>query len=195
MRIGGADPGRKGVLLVLDTEHEHGWFWRLRYNKAGHLDLHSALLFLETTLPKLLVMEKVQGRQGFGATQTFNFGHATGELNAMLRYWADVKTMALHYVSPQRWQKDLHEGISDKLKPKERSALAYQRLFPHDPAGSAKGGKAGKEGVIDAMLLAVHGVLRFGGGQLRGWQLGEFVSAEPVVTGVADVVPLERRKR
>ncbi len=140
-------------------------------------------------------MEKVQGRRGSGATQTFGFGFACGELNAILRYWASLRKVAMHYVTPQAWQKGFHAGMPESLTAKEKSMLAYDRLFPHHP-GRLSAARATDDNVVDALLLATHGVLRFGHGGLRRWDLTRCVAvAEPPETGgKTNVLPLSRRR-
>lgn len=172
MRIAGADPGKLGVITVLSADSAHGWYHPLNYNKAGYLDVGRVWWFLQTSKPDVLILEKVQGRGGMGATQTFNFGFACGELNALLRCYADQgNCLGLKYASPQEWQKVIHEGIGGKLKPKERTELAYERLFPHKPIPTGpKGGKI-NDNVVDALMLATYGVLKLGGGVLRPWTL------------------------
>lgn len=192
MRIAGVDPGKKGAIVVVSCDAPEGFFYRLKYNKAKHLD-DDLLRFLEQAAPDQIVLEKVQGRGGFNATSTFNFGFACGELNALLRYWASVRSASMHYVAPQTWQKVCHEGIADGLNPKERSAVAYERLFPHSPGKTPKQ-KRTDDNVIDALLLATYGVIRFGGGLLRRWELSHCLGTIDDESG-GNVLPIIRRSK
>lgn len=169
MQVAGIDPGKKGAILVVSTVSEKAYGYKLRYDKAGHLDTASLRTFLKGTSPSILILEKVQGRGGSGATQTFNFGFACGELNATLRSWQE--TASMYYVQPQIWQKILHQGVDTKLDAKSRSFVAYRRLFPQGPiAAGPKGGKA-DDNLIDALLLASYGVLTFARSHLRPWTI------------------------
>jgi hypothetical protein len=71
-----------------------------------------------------------------------------------------IKTVGLPYtlVHPKTWQKVMHQGVHSKLHPKERSALALQRLAP-DFYRTIPVDKKGKpnDGVVDAALLCLWG--------------------------------------
>jgi hypothetical protein len=171
MKVAGIDPGRKGCLVVVDTATTKGHAYKLAYDKAGHLDCVGLVEFLTLAKPGALIIEKVSGFRGSGATQTFSFGFACGELNAVVTSWASHYHASLVYVLPQSWQKVVHVGTPQKETAKDKSLLAYKRLFPHQPfARGAKGGKV-DDNLVDALLIATYGVLKIANSTIRLWDI------------------------
>lgn len=177
MRVAGADPGRKGCLVVVDTEGAEAWGYKLCYDKAGHLDTHGLVAFLKLSRPTTIILEKVQGFSGSGVTQTFNFGFSCGELNAVLVVWSRAFHASMVYAVPQAWQKVVHVGVSGK-DAKTRSMIAYERLYPHGPI--KKGPKGGKidDNMVDALLLATYGVMKITHTPIRLWDINMITTGE-----------------
>ena len=151
MIISGADPGRKGAIVALDTESTYCNHYKLSFDKAGELDIDALGWWLACTRPDMVLLEKVGGRKGWGAVQTFNFGSAYGQLLAALKSFRIPRRM----VPPQTWQRVAHEGVSGGLTPKERTMAAISQSFPGCP-------KIRHDGVADAFLLAWFGVHKYG---------------------------------
>lgn len=78
------------------------------------------------------VIEKVSARPGQGVVSMFKFGRAYGIAQAMYVAYG----MSVTEVTPQKWQKEMFEGIpfiykKNKTKDtKKMSLLAASRLFP-----------------------------------------------------------------
>ena len=53
----------------------------------------------------------------------------------------------------------MHKGIASKMKAKEKSKLAYRRLFPALDLKKTDGCKVPHDGFIDALLIAEYGRL------------------------------------
>lgn len=164
MLIGGIDPGKRGAVVIVDSESTKGWFTKLEYDDEGILttplktfckDVHS------------LTIEWIHGRGGWGAKQNFMMGFYFGQLLHVIK--ATKKPYEL--IIPKDWTKVMHADIADidKKLAKEKSVLAYQKLFPHDPIGFSRGKKAYHDGVIDAFLIAAFAILRQNG-KLRKWR-------------------------
>jgi Holliday junction resolvasome RuvABC endonuclease subunit len=145
MKIMAIDPGKSGCALFMDEYSDQITYHKFKFNKNNFLiyePLNSMILSLE---PDVIYIEKVQGRAGLGATQTFNFGFTTGQLIMVCM----LSKIALNQITPQSWQKIAHRGINSKITPKERSMLAFNNLMPHSPLGS----KPDKD-IVDAFLMA-----------------------------------------
>lgn len=64
-------------------------------------------------------------------------------------------------IEPSKWTKEMHEGISADLKPKSKSLIAAQRLFPQLVKMLPTKPKGGiHDGYIDALLIAGYGLRR-----------------------------------
>lgn len=165
MKIAGIDPGKNGYMTILDTVSDQAWTYPLKFDKQNQLDLDWFKATREILAPgDLIVVEKVSSVRGSGSTQTFNFGFVCGQIGLASR----VSGFRFRYIVPQTWQKLIHEGITGKLTPKEKSKIAYEQFFPDDPFKTPRGGKISHD-LIDSCLLATFGVLRYGGGKLREW--------------------------
>lgn len=93
-----------------------------------------------------------------GSTHAFNYGRGFAALEIAL------KELGKNYmtVRPHIWCRELHEGFSDDMKPKVRSALAVEKIYPKF-AKSIPRSKKGKmhEGIVDALLIAGYGARHF----------------------------------
>ena len=168
MFIAGIDPGKQGAIVILHTNDTVAFKYKLKY-PDGDLCHNSVHDILSLHRPGLIIIEKVQGFKGASATSTFNFGYAVGQLNLAVR----ASNIPYKLITPQRWQKELHVGIKGSLSAKERTMAAYRQMFPHEPI--PKGPRGGKidDNVLDAFVIAVYGVIKYGNRIIRKW---EFVS-------------------
>jgi len=157
MVICGADPGKKGALVALDTDSRYCNHIKLAYDKAGDLETGPLSWWLACASPDLILLEKVGGRGGWGAVQTFNFGDVYGQLRLFLR----MSGYPLRMVPPKTWQAFAHAGVSPSLAPKDRSALVLSQTFP----ASSKL----HDGVMDAFLLTWFGVSKYGKSSRIDW--------------------------
>lgn len=98
---------------------------------------------------------------GMGVKSAFNYGRGLETLSIALQLHAFPLTL----VEPSRWTKEMHEGISSDLKPKAKSLIAAQRLYPQLVGILPKLPKgAYKDGPVDALLIAGYGLRRLGAG-------------------------------
>lgn len=94
-----------------------------------------------------------------GSKHAFNYGRG---FEAIVIALSLVK-FPVTYVEPNKWTKEMHEGISADLKPKARSLIAVQRLYPGLVALLPKKPKGGlHDGPIDALLIAGYGLRKMG---------------------------------
>lgn len=169
MIVAGIDPGKQGAIVLLDSERPVAHFMTLPYSDDGFLLSQQVHKWMKLWgYPDLVVLEKIKpgGAKSFPSAM-FQLGVSYGQVLQFLH----IAKVPLRLPYPQQWQKVMHEGIPAKLSSKERSAAAYRMLFPHGPI--SKGPKGGKinENVVDALLIATYGVLKFGGGKIHPWRL------------------------
>lgn len=164
MLICGIDPGKTGYLVKLCTGSNWAKKLKLEFDKDGVLDYQTVNDFLFEDDINLILLEKISGRGGFGATQTFNSGSAFGQIKLLL----SMSKLRHRMVLPSKWQDLIHEGVSPKLKPKERSYIAYKQLLPHGPIRMTRGGNV-DHNLVDALLIAVYGVFKYGRSELKAW--------------------------
>lgn len=173
----GIDPGLKGYAVMLHAMSPAARVHRLSFDKAGTLDFSKLAQINDSRI--IVFMEKVQGRGGWSAGSNFSLGRTFGQLEQAIQ----ARGWPMHMVTPQTWQKRLCGGVDAKLSAKERTAVAYKRLFPHEPLPRNKVGRV-DDNALDAWMIAVYGVLVAGGGVLLPW------TPPPV-----NVAPIEARRR
>jgi len=121
---------------------------------ASLLDkIGSCAVFIEKAVPMAM-----------GSKAAFWYGY---DFNTVIM--AVNKLGLRHYlIEPQKWAKVMHQGISNDLKPKSKSIIAIDRLFPAPIRDKwiPKGPKSGKyhDGIVDALLIAEYGRSYFGKG-------------------------------
>lgn len=111
----------------------------------------SVHIFLERAVPMAM-----------GSKGAFTYGRGFEALVIAIR----LSELPVTLVEPARWTKEMHEGISQDLKPKVRSLQAVQRLYPQLVGQLPKKPKGGLlDGPVDALLIAGYGLRRLGGGK------------------------------
>lgn len=150
--IVGVDPGRTGAVVVLESAKMNFHVMPLQNDEVsfeGFLGIMAGLpktahVFLERAMPLAM-----------GAKHAFNYGRGFAALEIAIR----LSGLAVTYVEPGKWAKVMHAGISVDLKPKAKSLIAVERLFPQHLSLIPRN-KNGKlhEGVVDALLIAGFGV-------------------------------------
>lgn len=168
----GFDPGTNACLVALPVESDAARIFPVRFKRGEHsggimlADVTPAFKAVKKEARPLLVAEAVQGRGGWSAGSNFSFGYTYGGimLAAHSHGWDLMK------VTPQNWQRYLHDP-EDSKDAKTRSALAYARLFPHDPLPRNRLGKL-DHNAIDALLIAYWGITHLGL-PTRRWHFGK----------------------
>jgi len=161
MIIAGIDPGKEGYCVALDILTKTIWKYPINFDRNGILNLDEfENEFFGKIKPDLIILEKVMGRGGWGATQTFSMGLSYGQIHLA------TKKIGVPYrlVIPQTWQKLIFEGITQKLPAKIKANLAYRQLFPNDPIPNLRGSKNKNENIVDALLIATYGIMKYGDG-------------------------------
>ncbi len=157
----GIDPGNKGA-FVLTNGRELKW-WPMPLDKDGknewvdHDGVKRVLVeagnLVSTRLHVWLERPVSFGMSTKGA---FTYGRGYEALMIAIR----LTQMPVTLVEPSRWTKAMHEGISSDLKPKIKSGIAVNRLYPHMvgqlPVQPKK--RLLLEGPMDALLIAGYGL-------------------------------------
>jgi len=147
MIVVGIDPGKDGVICALDVAERTASYLDIPYREDGIINGFMIERVFEgfASAHKILI-EKVQGRGGWGATQCFNFGKNYGMLLGLLHH------VPLHHVQPNAWQKSIHKGVKGATA-KDRSKSVFRSLNP-----SFRDIKKTDSGLIDAFLIARYGL-------------------------------------
>lgn len=139
----GIDSGAQGCLCELDVEEKTARYLKIPYRDDGVINgFKIERAFEGFANAHKVVIEKVQGRGGWGATQCFSMGKNYGMLLGLLHH------VPITLVQPSTWQKRIHKGIHGTTA-KDRSAAVFASLNPS--FGSIK---KSDNGLIDAFLIA-----------------------------------------
>lgn len=164
--IFGIDPGLTGSIVLYDGEGVD--VWAMPVNKIGkhseidfervHAILHSVSCdwgALPTFLERAVSF-------GMGSTGAFNYGRGFATIEIALK----ILQFPTTYVEPGKWTKEMHQGIAKDLKPKAKSLVAVERLFPKLVKTLPRNTKGRLlEGPVDALLIAGYGYRQLFGSQ------------------------------
>lgn len=155
-RIIGVDPGLKGAFCYLtlrDNTIDEITFEPMPLI-GNELDLDGLIYIFSTALDAQMYIEKVTSFK-MGAGSAFTFGKQIGTLETLARSFK----IAHSFVTPQGWQKEMHEGVNKKAidDPKQRSLVAARRLFPETNLLRSERCKFPDSGFVDALLIAEYG--------------------------------------
>lgn len=168
MKIGGVDPGRAGIGLVIDTVANKLWFHKFKYDDEFNLELGGWFNFIQRTNPSIIFIERVAGHGGsktggikWSPATLFKLGDSFGQIRAAVA----MTGKPFRLVSPRKWQNKMHDGIDGKTA-KDKSMTAYNQLFPNGPIPTRKGCKPNNN-IVDALIIAAYGH-----GELNGDKIG-----------------------
>lgn len=155
MRILGIDPGQSGGLVLIDQDANVIKKSTMPIDSQKDLD---KLAFLE-----LLSLWKATGEFhvyleriipfAMNAKSALTFGKQLGMIEFVL--WDRKYPFTL--IEATKWTKEMHQGVSQDIKPKVRSGLVIERLFPGLDLRGTPASKKNHEGLVDALLIAEYG--------------------------------------
>lgn len=151
----GLDPGLSGAIAVLtvhDNKDAETWFSPFP-TIENEIDFVTLRKLFSTFGDCFAVLERVHSMPKQGISSAFRFGRVFASLQTCLHIF-QIEHIE---VTPQKWQKEFHEGIAKDLDPKARSLIAVQRLFPHANLLATERSKKPHDGYVDALLLAEYG--------------------------------------
>lgn len=148
----GIDPGQKGAFVFLKYDASEFEFYEMPLDPQGDVSFVGVLELLEKFPPLSLAWLERAIPFAMGAKHAFNYGRGF----AAIEHALFLSKMPVVYVEPGKWAKVMHQGIDANLKPKVKSVVAVERLFPKLAPQIPKGPKSGKyhDGVLEALLIA-----------------------------------------
>lgn len=149
----GIDPGKKGAFVLIDVIAGATWLTmplkeddRVDFQKVWDwLELipKSTPVYLERAIPFAL-----------GVKHAFNYGKDFAAIELALY----LSKLPVTYIEPAKWAKVMHAGINADLKPKAKSIIAFERLFPHLREIVPKDKKGVyHDGIVEGILIAGYG--------------------------------------
>ena len=151
-KILGIDPGLKGAIVLMDGGPKlvH---WPMPHDTEGRVDWSAVHEIIDGVNPDHVFLERALAF-GMGVKGAFNYGRDFKAIEIAI----DLQQCPVTFVESHKWTKALHQGISNDLKPKVKSAMALKRLLPQLVAQVPVDKKGNfDEGVLDAALIAYWG--------------------------------------
>lgn len=156
------DPGISGAIVVTDGDRVFSGFaipvivWG-RETLVDYGGLVTCLFDLQYSYPIAHIFLERAIPMAMGSKGAFTYGRGFEAIVIAISSLALPMTM----VEPGKWTREMHEGISKDLKPKAKSLIAVQRLYPHLVGSLPQKPKGGlKDGPVDALLIAGYGLRR-----------------------------------
>lgn len=153
-KVIGIDPGKSGAIVLLGNQVFEFKVMPL-CDGSNDIDFFKVYRFLKKHKDAHVYLERAVAF-GMGVTGAFNYGRGFSVLECAITAAKNPVT----YVSPMVWAKAMHKGVSNKLKAKDKSLVAAQRLFKKEMTKVPRTPKSKKphDGVIDALLIAGYGL-------------------------------------
>lgn len=159
----GIDPGKTGGVVIVGTNGDIQDKLTMPLVADKEVDFGIIYNFLEPVAQQsMALLEKVGAMPKQGVTSMFNFGQTYGGLKAILQILANKYDTPWALVTPQSWQKSLHEGVDKSMDAKKRSLMAFQRLYPGIDLRASNRCKIPHSGLVDALLIAEYGRRKYG---------------------------------
>jgi hypothetical protein len=160
MKVLAVDPGINGAFVLTDGK---GFFkyWQMPVTVSGK-DKSVHFQGVQEILGKVGTVHVYLERampMAQGMKQAFSYGRGFEALVIAI----NLSGLPVTFIEPSKWTKEMHEGISSDLKPKAKSLIAVQRLFPKLVMYLPKKPKGGlADGPIDALLMAGYALRKMG---------------------------------
>lgn len=146
------DPGQAGAIVLINGDRLRVDLLPYENKSVNFEELIRLLLSYPKKVPVFL--ERAMP-MAMGAKHAFNYGADFRSLEIALK----ILNFSVTHVEPSKWTKEMHQGINADLKPKAKSKLAVERLYPKLIPMIPVSPRAKKlhDGVIDAILIAGYG--------------------------------------
>lgn len=148
----GIDPGQKGALVWLKGDAVDFEFLEMPLNAEGDVSFEGILKALKNIPDSIPVYLERAVPFAMGTKHAFNYGRGFAAIECALF----IAKRAVTYIEPGKWAKVMHQGIDSNLKPKVKSIIALERLYPKLAPLVPKSPKSKKyhDGVMEALLIA-----------------------------------------
>lgn len=158
MIVVGIDPGQSGAIAILYDADMAPLLMPMPLKNDGTKEVsfsafHTILKGLLADFASHIFLERAMP-MAMGAKHAFNYGRGFAALEIAIQ----VTGLPVTYVEPSKWTKVICDGIDSRLKPKERSLIALQRLRPdlYSVVPKNKNGKL-HDGIVESILIAEYG--------------------------------------
>jgi crossover junction endodeoxyribonuclease RuvC len=151
----GIDPGLNGGLVFLQGEGK-AIDGRVMPVIGGRIDAWALDVTFRDVARRGGVrafLEMASSRPKQGVSSVFKFGEGFGLLQGLLV----AHQIPFTLVTPQKWTKEMHQGIGGEMDPKKKSLIAVQRLFPGVDLRKSERCRVPHDGLVDALLIAEFG--------------------------------------
>jgi crossover junction endodeoxyribonuclease RuvC len=155
MNFLGIDPGQSGALVLLSPEGKILSKAIMPIDAVKDLDKQTTKSLFElfaSVGPLHIFFERIIP-YAMNGTSALTFGRMLGMMEQMI--W-DMK-IPITFIEAAKWGKEMHQGIDADLKPKAKSLIAFQRLFPGVDMRATQKSKNQHDGLVDALLIAEYG--------------------------------------
>lgn len=147
----GIDPGKKGAIVFSYGDSLDSF--PIPLTAADDVDFRAVEELLRQRNPQHVILERAMPI-AMGSKHAFNYGRHFAALEIAIH----LSGVSVTYVEPTKWTKLMLDGVDARLKPKERSIVGAERLFPllFPLLPRGKDGRP-KDGPLEALLLAEYG--------------------------------------
>lgn len=148
----GIDPGQKGAFVWLHLGAKDFEYFTMPLNLEGDVSFDGVLKILKRIPSTVPVFLERAIPFAMGTKHAFNYGRGFACLECALT----VAKRSVTYIEPSKWAKVMHQGIDGNLKPKVKSIIALERLYPKLAIKVPRSPKSKKyhDGVMEALLIA-----------------------------------------
>ena len=168
MKILSIDPGRTGFLVELNSDTKTARTMPIPFRRDEIVCYRQIRENFDLKSADLIILEKVSVQPKWSSMASMTFGKTVGQLQMLLSAFSFAE------VSSRTWQKVMHLGFSDNMKPKEKSEAAFYRLNPDYVRGKRKP----SHDMIDAFLIAAYGLKTTGVNIQGGWTFDHIPSKD-----------------
>lgn len=147
------DPGKNGAIVYLSgTDFV---YFKMPLSQTNDVNFKKVAKILKMYKGVHVILERAVPFS-MGMKSAFNYGRDFKALEIAIEICKNPVT----YVEPNKWAKEMCQGVKHSRDKKKRNAIAAQRLFPNEFLKVPKGPKSGKphDGVVDALLMAGYGI-------------------------------------
>ena len=153
------DPGKTGYIVELNGVTRTARTMPIPFRRDEIVCYRQIRENFDLKSAELIILEKVSVQPKWSSMASMTFGKTVGQLQMLLSAFSFAE------VSSRTWQKVMHLGFSDNMKPKEKSEAAFYRLNPDYVRGKRKP----SHDMIDAFLIAAYGLKTTGVNIHGGW--------------------------
>ena len=158
----GIDIGLDGGIAAIGSDGAVRFAWVMPTVKLGKKREYDVGMLMSIFGPEaeppsasrvMVFVEKAQARPGQGVTSMFSTGYGYGLILGMVIGLRIPHTI----ITPQTWQRMMYAGLYAKAKPKEKSVIVAQRLWPSVDWTRSERATKPHDGMTDAALIAEAG--------------------------------------